>query len=122
MSSVVDIMLLIGGVILPIAFASHVFLGRSRVYAAWAKLAAIIFCLAALAWGSLDWVLLHWESFHLTRETYDRLHGVRGLLGGVCIGIALSIWLARPYRNKVERSEEVETSAACKSAGTGQSL
>lgn len=102
MSSILDIMLLTAGVVLPVTFAFHVFLSRNRVYVAWVKLAAIIICLVGLAWGSLDWVLLHWESFHLTRGTYDRLHGVRGLLGGVCIGIALAVSLSRPYRkNKV---------------------
>ena len=96
-----DFILFAAGVILPIAVAFHVFLGRSRVYAAWVKPAAIIICLAGLAWAALDWVLLYWETFHLTRGTYDRLHGVSGLLGGVCIGIALSIWLSRPWRKNV---------------------
>jgi hypothetical protein len=103
MSSELDILLLTAGVILPIAVAFHVFLSRSGVYAAWVKRAAIIFCVAGLAWASIDWILLRWESFHLTRRTYDTLHGVRGLLGGVCIGIALSIWLSRPYRKNIEK-------------------
>src|SRR6266699_1201176 len=91
---IINVMLLVAGVILPIAFAFYVFLNPSQAYSTWAKRAAIIICLVALAWGSLDWVLLNWRSFHLTREVYEKLAGTRGLLGGVVIGIALSISLA----------------------------
>ena len=96
-----DFILLAAGVIVPFVGAFHVFLSRRRVYAAWVKLAAIIVCLVALAWGSLDWILLHWQSFHLTRDVWDMLYGARALLGGVCIGIALSISLSQSYRKKV---------------------
>jgi hypothetical protein len=93
-----DFMLLAAEVILPFAFAFHVFLSRSRAYAARVKRAAIIVCLVGLAWGSLDWVILN---FQLALETYDRLRGTRALLGGVCTGIVLSISLSRPYRKNV---------------------
>src|SRR5712691_6665358 len=69
-----DIVLLAAGVILPIACVLQVFLSRSRVYAAWTKLAVIIICLAGLAWGILDWVLLQRGDFRLTHEAYDKLH------------------------------------------------
>jgi hypothetical protein len=85
-----DVMLLVAGVTLPIAAVFYVFLNRSRPYPAWVKLAATILCFAGLAWGAVDWILLHWQSFHLTRDVYDMLHGTRGLLGGFCIGIALA--------------------------------
>jgi len=101
--TVYDIILLAAGVAVPVALAFHVFLNRSLIYTTWAKRGIIIICLAALVWGGLDWVLLHSRSFHLTRGAYDKLVGIRGLLGGVCIGMALSIWLARPYRKNVDK-------------------
>lgn len=95
-----DAIFLAAGVILPIICAFHVFMGRRRVYAAWVRLAVLIICLAALAWAGLDWVLLHSRSFRLTGGDYDRLVGIRGLCGGICIGIVLSISLARPYQTR----------------------
>lgn len=90
------------GVLFPVAFAVYVLLHRSRVYAAWARSAAMIMCLVALAAGTLNWPVLQWRNFHLTREAYDKLIGVRDLFGGICVGIIFSIWLARPYRKKAE--------------------
>lgn len=108
---ITNIFLLAAGVLVPIAFAFHVFLGRSLIYETWAKRGVIIICLGALGWGSLDWILLNSTRFHLTREVYEKLHGFRGLLGGVCIGIALSISLAHAYRKKVHKPEQVGSSA-----------
>jgi hypothetical protein len=72
-----DILLLVAGVLLPIALAFHVFLGRHWVCPVWARPAMIILCSVAVAWGGLDWVTLSWRYFHLTRETYVRLVGIR---------------------------------------------
>lgn len=94
------------GVLFPVAFTFYLFLNRRRVYAAWSRCAVIIMCLVALAAGTLSWPVLHWQNFHLTREAYDKLVGVRNLLGGICIGIMFSIWLARPYRNKAEANSD----------------
>ena len=74
MTSYDIVILLTGGVMLPIACVLEVFLSRSRVYAAWMKLAVIVVCLAALARCTLSWVLLHSTSFGLTREAYYKLH------------------------------------------------
>lgn len=93
-----DVILLTGGVILPIAFAFHVFLNRRGVYATWAKLAGIIICLTALGWGALDWLLLHWKSFRLTRDGYYNVVEFRGLFAGICIALVFSIPIARPHR------------------------
>jgi hypothetical protein len=86
-------MLLVVGTILPIAFAFYVFVIRPGVYPAWVKIATITLLSTGLGWSVLDWVMLHWDGFHLTRGTYDRLHGFRGLLGGVSLGIALTVSL-----------------------------
>jgi len=104
-----DIILLVAGVLLPIAFAIHVFLNNRWIYPVWAKPAVVILCSVAVVWGSLDWVVLNWRSFYLTREAYDRLIGIRALLGGVCLGIALSISLARPYRKNVDKTEQAQS-------------
>jgi hypothetical protein len=94
------VILLTGGVILPIVCIFQVFVSRSRVYARWTKLAVIVVCLAALAWCALSWVLLQSTVFGLTHEAYDKLVGIRGWFGGIYLGIVFSIWIARPYQRK----------------------
>src|SRR5438876_9373986 len=112
MSTPVDIMLLVaGGVAIPVAVAFHVFFSHSRQYHRGDKLAAAIFCLCAVASGTLHWILLNSREYHLTRDTYDRLVGTRGLFGGICIGIALSLSLAHAHRKKIDKPEQVGSSA-----------
>jgi hypothetical protein len=101
-----DVILLAAGVIFPVAFAVHVFRDNRRVYPAWAKVASIIVCIAGLGGESSHLLLLHWRSIHLTPQTYYELVGVRGLLFGLGAGFAVSILLARPYRENVERKPE----------------
>jgi hypothetical protein len=107
MTSYDIVILLTGGVILPIVCVVEVFLSRSRVYAAWTKLAVIVVCLAALAWCTLSWVLLHSTSFGLTREAYDKLAGIRGWFVGIYLGIVFSIWIARPYQRKKVKGGQI---------------
>ena len=106
----INIMFLVaGGVILPVACLFEVFLRPSRVYAVWTKLAVIVICLAALTWLTLSWILLKSRSVGLTRETYDKLVGIRGWFAGVYFGIVFTIWLARPYRKSVEKQENAQS-------------
>jgi hypothetical protein len=88
----------IGGATLSLVLVASGFLSRKRVVAAWAKITSIIACAAAIAWARLGLVLLDYKSYHLTPDTYYRLLGIKGMLGGVAMGIALSILIARPYR------------------------
>ena len=92
-----DVIPLAVGAIFPIIFAALVFFHRSRVYATWAKVASIIFCIACLGGESLQLLLLRWRSIHLTPQKYYDLVGVRDLLFGLGVGFMVSILLARPY-------------------------
>jgi TRAP-type C4-dicarboxylate transport system permease small subunit len=104
------LVLIAGGLVIPLALAVHVFLTHSREYRRWDRLAAVILCLGAIAWGGFQWVVLNWRSFHLTPNLLGKLVRVRGLLAGVCIGIALSISLAHAYRKKADKGEQPQSS------------
>ena|SRR6059058_5788597 len=93
-----DIILLVAGVLAPAALALHVFFGRGCVYPGWAKSTVVIVCLVTVIWVCLDWVAVNSESFHLSREVYVSLVVIRASLVGICLGIVLSIVLARPHK------------------------
>ncbi len=90
-----------------VVLVGMIFLHRRRIYAAWAKVSAIVAAIAGVGWGVLGFVLLHSRSYHLTRDVYYRLVGIKGMLCGIAIGFTLSILIARPYRTK-----DIETLAA----------
>ena len=98
-------------VIFPIVFAGFVFFHRRRIYAKWAKLTSLIACVAGFASGGLDWIWLHWRSFHLKSDAYYSLVGLSGLLGGLCAGFLLSIVIARPYQKRNLAESETEDKA-----------
>jgi TRAP-type C4-dicarboxylate transport system permease small subunit len=100
MISPVDVSLSVAGAILPTVFAGLIFFHRRRIYATWAKGTSIIVAIGGFVWGSIHWVLLHSRSWHLTRDTYYLLVGYRGVVTGLTVGFALSILIARPYKNK----------------------
>lgn len=83
------------------------FLDRNRVYATWARIASIIAFIASSGWGTLGIVLMDWRSYHLTRESYFTLLGIKGMLGGIAIGFSLSILMARPYAKKQTETRPV---------------
>jgi hypothetical protein len=103
------ILLLVGGgVILPIALLYEVFLRRSRVYPPWAKGGVVVMCLAAGGWCTLSWVLLRWQRYGFTNEAHRLLEGIRGWFAGISLGILFTIRLARPYRDKADKQEHVQ--------------
>jgi hypothetical protein len=83
------------------------FFHRDRVYAAWAKIASIIAFIAGVGWGVLGFVLMHWRSYHLTRNTYYTLVGIKGVLCGIAIAFSLCILIARPYQKRDVATPEV---------------
>jgi|ERR1035437_807859 hypothetical protein len=98
MTSYSDIISLLVGItcsiLLPILVCFH----RKRVYARWAKIISIMACIAGLGWGVLGLVLLH-SSIVISDRL--RLEGINGMLGGICIGLVLSVMIARPYEKRV---------------------
>jgi TRAP-type C4-dicarboxylate transport system permease small subunit len=103
-----DIILLVAGVLAPVAVALHVFFGRNWMYPRWAKPAVVILCSLAMVWGCLDLVIVNWKIFNVTQQVYYKLVELRALVGGVCLGVVLSIRLARPRKRTTvdDQSEE----------------
>ena len=95
-----DLILLVLGPTCSLAFVGLLFFHRNRVYAPWAKIAAIVALIAGSGWGALGFVLLYWRSYHLSRDTFYTLVGLKGILGGIAIGFTLSILIARPYSRR----------------------
>ena len=99
------LLLIAGGLVIPAICAFRVFVSHRHLYPRWVKFAVLTLCLAAFGWGGLDLVLLN-RGRTLSRETRDRLTGFRGLLGGVAIGIVLTISFARPERKSAEAAPD----------------
>ncbi len=95
-----DLILLLLGLTCSLVLVGLLFFQRSRVYAPWAKVASILSLITAAAWAAMGFVLIYWRSYHLTRDFYNTFLGLKGILGGIAIGLALSILMARPYTKK----------------------
>lgn len=92
-----DLILLLLAPTSSLVLVGLLFFHRGRVYAAWAKVASILAFIAAAGWGALGFVLMHWRSYHLNRDSYYAFVGLKGILGGIAIGFIFSILMARPY-------------------------
>jgi len=104
MMSHFNLISLLVGMFLSIVLPTLVFFNRSRVYAAWAKITSVIVCMVGLGWGFLGLMLSHSE---ISGKDYSRLDGIKGMLGGICIGLVLGIMIARPYQKVVfDKSEK----------------
>jgi len=85
-----------GGMIFCIAFAAVIIFHRRLIYKLWAKVAAIIICIAAVGWGALGLTLLH-GSISSEGHFFPRFW-IQQLLGGICVLLILTILIARPYQ------------------------
>ena len=91
------ISLLVGiffSIIFPIVICFH----RKRVFALWARIASVIVCLAGLGWGFIGLALLHSS---VIDWNYSRQNGIKEMLGGIGVGLCLSILLSKPYEKRV---------------------
>ncbi len=70
---------------------------RRRIWADWAKHVAIAICGAFLTWGVLALVLDRLYS-SMPRDTWAALDHIKGLLGGMGVGMVCTILIARPYQ------------------------
>ena len=84
------------GMIVIVAFAMLIIFHRRRIYALWAKVAAIIICLASVGWGILGLTLLH-GSISSEGHYFPRFW-IQQSLGGICVLLILTILIARPYQ------------------------
>ncbi len=89
----------VAGTFLPLFATGHVFLSRTRVYPAWAKIVWIGASILGLLWGSLGWILAHWRTYHLTQQTYYNLIQIRGLLWGIILGFIIIFVIGKPYHD-----------------------
>ena len=85
---------------LAIAFPILVCFSRKRVFAIWAKIASIIACISGLAWAFMS---LRLSDAFISDLNYDfyRAYVLKGLFGGICIGLVFCIIVARPYVKRV---------------------
>lgn len=95
----IDLTLLIAGMAGGIVFALYPFVTRKYVYRHWAKLAACIVCIAALAWGALGLVLYH-STFAVSRDLAITLRYTKVFFAVLCIGTIAVLFIARPWRKR----------------------
>jgi hypothetical protein len=95
-----DMILLVLAPTCSLALVALTLFHRNRVYVAWAKLASILAFIAGFGWGALGFLLLDWRSYHLGRDSYYTLVGLKGILGGIAFGFTFSILIARPYSKR----------------------
>ena len=93
-----DLITLLVGIVFSILLPIVTCFSRKRIYASWARIASITACIAGLGWGVLGLVLLH---LTVSVSKSIRLEGINGMLGGICIGLAISIMIAKPYEKRV---------------------
>ncbi|MGH7953774.1 MAG: hypothetical protein ACREFE_17895 [Limisphaerales bacterium] len=82
-----------GSIVLP----SIAFFSRREVYERWAKIVCILVCIFVVVWGSSGLIMLHWRHT-LSSNTFDYIHTARCQLGGVIVGLLLSMVIARPWK------------------------
>jgi hypothetical protein len=100
MTNELDFVLIPIGALLPTVFVFKVFLSRERSYARWAKVASIAASIAGVVWGVFDWLFVRSQTFHLSYAVRGRLTGLTGIIAGVALGMMISIWIARPYKER----------------------
>ncbi|MDB6151528.1 MAG: hypothetical protein JWQ44_2976 [Chthoniobacter sp.] len=96
MNPIYLITLLLGiafSILFPIVICFH----RKLVFAKWSKISSMMVCIAGLGWGFLGFVLLHSAISHTHNS---RLEGIKGMLGGICIGLTVSILIAKPHEKR----------------------
>ena len=94
-------------VLFPLAFAAFVLLRRSTLFPPWAKGLAIGAAITGLVAAALGFLLPYYRELGLTADDYVVLMRLKRTLGGVVIGIVISIIVAfgRPKpRESGERS------------------
>jgi len=90
----------LASVVIPFAAVGYAFLSRQRVHARWAKIMTLIACVPGIAWPTIQWLIMHWRNYHLSRAAYVQLIGWRGVSAGLILGIYITIAIARPYTKR----------------------
>ena len=86
------------GIVFSILLPIVVWFDRKRIFTAWARIISLIACVAGLGWGFLGMALLHSS---VIDWNYSRQEGIKGMLGGICIGLVISLLISKPYVKRV---------------------
>ena len=89
---------LLVGIVFSIVLPIVVWFDRKRIFAAWARIVSLIACIAGLGWGFIGLALIHSS---VSDVDYSRQEGIKGMLGGICIGLVLSLLISKPYVKRV---------------------
>jgi hypothetical protein len=89
-----DRLLLFASMLIPIGFAFFVWLHRRRPFTRWAKIASLIGCAAGVGW---DIITLLQRPLSMQRYPFLLTVSVKQLLGGVFLGIFITIAIARRF-------------------------
>jgi hypothetical protein len=97
MSDLMNAALLTLGLAFSAIFAPLVCFARRPLYAGWAKGCSVAASLAGIGWGSMG-LFLSRPNVSVPVHVYYAMVHTQGILGGMCLGFALSILISRPYR------------------------
>ena len=86
------------GIVFSILLPIVVWFDRKRIFTAWARIISLIACVAGLGWGFLGMALLHSS---VIDWNYSRQEGIIVRLGGICIGLVISLLISKPYVKRV---------------------
>jgi ABC-type thiamin/hydroxymethylpyrimidine transport system permease subunit len=94
--------ILIGAVaLMAIGFAFAVWLYRRPPYSRWEKIASLVGSAAGITWSIIT---LFQRPFSIQRYPFVMTVSVKQFLGGIFIGIVISVWIARRCENHARRA------------------
>ena len=97
---VADQFCLASGALLSIVFPIFVCLNPKLAFALWARIASVFACVFGIAWVLLSFRLSYAFISDLNYDFYGA-YCLKGLFGGICIGLVFCIIVARPYAGRV---------------------
>jgi hypothetical protein len=98
--------LLLAGMIGAILFGAVPLVDRRYTYAPWCKVAALVACIAGVAWGTLGLILYH-SRVAFSPHLFGAVRYTKAFVGGISAGLIAAVLLARPWhRRKQPRVEQ----------------
>jgi hypothetical protein len=88
-----NLVAVIGSIVLSIGM----FFSRRHIFDRWAKVASVLLCIFGLSWTLLGIRLAHLEA-STSGSAHIVLVMMRSFCCGVCVGLLLSILIAKPYK------------------------
>jgi len=100
-----DLVLIIASMLWAIGFALVVWFFRRPPYSRWAKIASLVGCAAGLSWSVIT---LFQHPFSMQRYPFVLAVSVKQLLGGIFLGIFISVGISRRYDRHSSRTQDSE--------------